>query len=232
MAGIYEDSWKLYKAHTENFSDDVLYYQEFIEGYDSLELFAGYGRLTNKLAESGADIEAVEIEPRFAQFIDLPKNRIHVMDVLDFQPGKKYDRIFAAYNSFCLLTSDEDVRRFFSLLDSYLKPGGLVSLSYYHTDFWDSAYRFSFDFEGDRIDYEPGFDLSEKDESGTGVWIDTFFAGEVKTQHKYVTKIYESSNDIEKAMAHTSLELREVVTDFNNENVEEPGWIDYVLERN
>ena len=92
---VYKDSWELYKYHGEQFNDDIDYYKDFCLGFDTLELFAGYGRLTNPLSAMGIAIETVELSRRFSEFIQLPPHKVHVMDVLDFQPSRQFDRVIA-----------------------------------------------------------------------------------------------------------------------------------------
>ena len=59
MQNLYEESWRLYKHHTESFLDDLNYYRSFCQGHKSLEMFAGFGRLANRLASVGIDIETI-----------------------------------------------------------------------------------------------------------------------------------------------------------------------------
>ncbi len=101
---LYAESWRLYKAHSEKCDEDFVYYLDFCKGFKSLELFAGYGRVTNFLVEHDIDIETVELEAEFAKFIKVNKDKNHITNVLTFNANKPFQRIFAAYNSLCLLT--------------------------------------------------------------------------------------------------------------------------------
>jgi len=231
MVRLYQNSWELYKAHTESFADDIKYYCEFAGGYKTLELFAGYGRIANQLLSHQQYLEVVEIEPEFAKFIDLQASRKHVCDVLTFEPSHYFERVFAAYNSFCLFVDEADIFRFFQLLDSYLVAGGRASLSYYHPDYWSDAIGYAFEYEGVMIDYVPSFDLSMRETDRTGIWIDSFHYGEQTIVHEYKTKVYETPKDVEKYLDGTSLTLINVVHDFNQKEVEEPGWQDFIFEK-
>ncbi|MEJ2045975.1 MAG: class I SAM-dependent methyltransferase [Reinekea sp.] len=233
MSTLYANSWKLYKAVTEFFSDDIAYYKEFIGNTHSLELFAGYGRVTNQLVEQGASIETVEILPEFSQFIELPANHKHVCNVLDFQPeiNGGYQRIFAAYNSFCLLTDSAEIQRFFHLLETWLQPNGLASLNYYHPDYWNVARQFNFQYKGQDVHYRPSFDLSNR-HNGVGRWIYEFELGDDrKVTYKYNTRIYETIDCLNKFLQNTTLVVESRVDNFNINNPMGPGWVDFILKK-
>lgn len=107
---LYAESWKLYKAQSETFIDDQEYYYNFCKNYKTLEMFAGYGRLTNFLAAKKVDIQIVELEREFAKFINIDPERKHIQDILSFTSSSKFQRIIAGYNSFCLFTKDDDIK--------------------------------------------------------------------------------------------------------------------------
>ena len=229
---VYKDSWELYKYHGEQFNDDIDYYKDFCLGFDTLELFAGYGRLTNPLSAMGIAIETVELSRRFSEFIQLPPHKVHVMDVLDFQPSRQFDRVIAGYNSFCLLRDDQQIREFFTQVERCLKPKGKASLNYYHQDYWDQAVEEEFIYDGQKIYYTPGFDLSQAHQ-GKGVWIDTYNneTGSFNKRYEYKTKIYQSHEEFCSYLSHTSLCLEKVVNEFGQQesDITEPGWRDFVL---
>jgi hypothetical protein len=122
-------------------------------------LFAGYGRLTNYLAAQKVDLEAVELEPEFAKFINLEKSKIHVKDVLTLS-SSHYERIIAGYNSFVLFTQETDIKQFFSVLDSLLAPGGYASLNYFDTNNWSEPTVTEFLANENKISYMTNFKLS------------------------------------------------------------------------
>lgn len=226
----YVDSWEIYKAHSEGFKDDYRYYYNFCNGFNTLELFAGYGRLSNHLVGLGIDLETVELEPNFAKFINLPANRNHVDNVLSYRPKQQFDRVIAGYNSFCLLTDDSDIRTFFIQLESFLKPGGKASLNYYHQNYWANAVAYNFIHNGIAVSYKPSFDLSLADQA-RGLWIDEYTTDTFSSRCEYPTRIYRDRLDLHTLFKHTSLELIEEVHEFNESNVSEPGWIDYVFQK-
>ena len=47
MINLYENSWLLYMKQHGEFVDDLNYYLEFTDQYTSLDLFAGFGRVSN-----------------------------------------------------------------------------------------------------------------------------------------------------------------------------------------
>lgn len=227
----YKDSWEIYKAHTSQFDDDFTYYLKFCTGYSTLDMFAGYGRITNHLVKNDVCVESVELEPELAKFITLPQYKNHICDILEFQSLHQFDRIIAPYNSFCLFTEDKNITRFFSQLNHLLTPGGLVSLSYYHQAYWQDAIVYAFEFKGHKIYYQPQFDLS-KLTNGNGTWIDVY---ELETNHtlrcEYPLRIYRNDDDLLQYTQNTNLVLVDKVINFNETKVSEPGWIDYVFQK-
>lgn len=233
---LYQESKMLYKAHTESFLEDLDYYYAFCKGKKSLEMFAGYGRLANPLLQKGIDLETVELEPYFANFINLPPAKNHFKNVLDFNSPHKFQRIFAAYNSFCLLLKEVEIRRFFSVLDNLLVSGGKISLSYFQTRYWPENPSGKFWFNGFEIEYRPNYDLSKAKE-GYGVWIDEYiFPNNHQTKHavfEYPVRIYHSEQDLKPFYEHTNLVLIDQVPNLGLDEkiVSELGWIDYVFEK-
>lgn len=231
MDEIYKNGWELYKTHTSTFVDDLEYYSSFIENHCALELFAGFGRVTNPLLARGHKIETVEILNSFSDFIELPENKKHVTNVLTFSPKQQFLRIFAAYNSFCLLTQDSDITIFFRQLEQWLAPGGKASLNYYHPDYWSDAVSDTFTIGGSTIKYTPAFDLSKRKTEKIGVWTDHFEISGQRESFNYMTRIYECADDLLPYLEGTGLRLVGSVENFNVENVKEPGWIDFILEK-
>lgn len=227
---LYSDSWKIYREHSQVFTDDLEYYANFVQGHRSLELFAGYGRVTNYLVKQNIPIDAMDLSPELVDFIDLPEGKKRVGDVLTFKVDAPYERVFAAYNSFCLLVSDSEVERFFSNLSSMLSPRGRASLNYYDTNYWPDAVAYSFDFEGKEIEYFPDYDLSAKD-AGRGRWTDRYKGDGIDFQHDYDVRVYNSSKDLLPFLEHTDLVLVEEVQNFRCSQVMEPGWVDFILEK-
>lgn len=231
MKTHYSDSWGLYKAHSEIFKVDLNYYLNFCKGFRALDLFAGYGRLTNRLIEEGIDVESVELESTFSEFINLPKEKKHVCSVLEFTTIKPFERVIAGYNSFCLLKKEEEIRAFFSRLHSWLTNDGLASISYYHTDFWSYVKGYSFEHNGNVIKYQPYYDLSEIDK-GRGVWVDEYYEENgVKHRYEYPVRVYQRTEDLQPFIKDAGLKLVEVIYDYNEPNLPEPGWIEFVLKK-
>jgi hypothetical protein len=227
MQDLYKESWRLYKHHTENFLDDLEYYRSFCFGKTSLELFAGFGRITNKLSKDGIDLETIELSPEFSNSIMLPASKKHIGDVTKIVLPRKFDRIFAAYNSFCLLTEDHQLYSFFDNISKMLADDGLISLSYYHPDYWDDAVPLQLTIDGVVVDYEPSFDLSKSNEK-KALWKDKYlFQGKV-VQHEYPVRIFDE-HDLRKFVEKSNLKIVDKVLNFNNSNISEPGWIDYII---
>ena len=231
MKDKYSESWEIYKAHSEVFEDDFAYYLDFCKNHSALELFAGYGRLSNYLAKKGVDLFTVELSQNFSDLIEIPSTNKIVADVLEFSSeDRKWDRIFAGYNSFCLFTKEEDIKNFFMRLSENLSNDGLASLNYYHVDYWKDAVEYEFEFKGKKVHYTPKFDLSERS-NGIGVWIDKYnFEGKIYT-HEYTVRVYEDSTDLEKFLNFANLKLVNEIKEFGRKNVMEPGWIDFVVSK-
>lgn len=236
MSNLYENSWKLYKAQSEIFTDDYEYYFNFCKNHKTLELFAGYGRLTNYLCNRGVDIEAIEFEPKFGEFITIDKSKIHIMDVLEFNSHTQYERIIAGYNSFCLFTSEIDIKRFFSLVDSLLMPGGYASLNYYDISNWKNALLTKIYNERNEINYLTNF-KSTSNNKEIGTWTDEYesaIANEFKKfKFEYPVRVYQNVDALYPFFKHTSLKLVDVIKDFGleSEKISESGWIDYVFQK-
>ncbi len=225
----YQDSWEIYKSHSEVFTDDLEYYREFCDGFKTLEICAGYGRVSNYLIKNKVEVHVNELSPSFAKFIELPMSQKHIGDVLALNIGLKFDRIIAAYNSFCLFQSEESARSFFSTLERHLSPTGKISLSYYHPDFWHQAVEYEFVFKGDKIKYYPSYDLSKAHLNG-GQWTDKYkLENGDSIEHSYEVRLYKNRSDVAQMINHTKLRIIDEVENFNNQNVLEPGWIDYIL---
>jgi SAM-dependent methyltransferase len=230
MVNLYRESWRLYKAHSERCHEDHAYYLDFCKGFKSLEIFAGYGRVTNFLAANKVDIAAVELEPEFAKFIEITKDKNHVADVLHFEAPEAFQRVMAAYNSFCLLTREEDIKKFFQQINSWLVKGGRASLSYYHPDYWINNQEDHFEYEGQRIRYVAKNDASKRKQK-RGVWIDEYHIGDQKIQFEYPIRVYENKEDLLPFLAGTDLVIVDIVQDYRNKNISDPGWVEYVLQK-
>lgn len=228
MKDHYNESWQLYIHHTEGFNDDLDYYRNFCKGKKSLELFAGYGRLTNQLLRDGIDIETIELSPEFAKLIALPAEKNHIGDVTQVVLPQRFERIFAAYNSFCLLTEDSQLHAFFRNMSKMLAADGEISLSYYHPDFWSDAVSTNMSIDGRSVTYEPSFDLTRRN-SKRAVWRDKYIFDEKILVHEYPVRIFETDEDLLPFLQAANLRIARKIRDFNNQIVSEPGWVDYLI---
>lgn len=236
MSNRYKESWQFYKAQSEGFTEDQEYYYNFCKNHKTLDLFAGYGRLANFLVERNVDVEIVEIEKEFAKFIKIAASKKHIQDVLTFTSTTQFARIIAGWNSFCLFTKEEDIKKFFSQINSLLAPGGYASLNYFDTSYWKDAPSGELIIDDIKINYAPSYDLSKAKE-GFGLWIDEYeFIQSNKTEKRrfeYPVRVYEHHNAIIPFYKHTSLKLVDVVENFGlkKEEISEPGWLDYVFKK-
>ncbi|MDG9668701.1 hypothetical protein ONV78_13240 [Hahella sp. CR1] len=221
---------QLYQSHSGDFTDDLDFYLKFCQGHSTLELFAGYGRVSNHLSSHGVELETVEISPFFSDQIQLPSSRKHVCDVRTFSSPKRFSRLFAAYNSFCLFTNDVDLRGLFRLIDQHLEPGGRASLNYYHPDYWGEAVEGDFELNGQRVNYIPAFDLSRRNEN-QGIWTDIYSVDEGARECSLSVRIVEDERDLLPFLEGLNLTLIQRVENFNRDNVVEPGWIDFIFEK-
>lgn len=230
MKNIAVDTEALYRALTESTTDDIDYYSSFVKDQTALELFAGFGRVSNHLASIGTDLETVELLRQYSEHINLTSSKVHTCDVLDFNPGKTYNRIFAAYNSFCLFTEDKDIQQFFRNLDMWLTSDGIISLSYYHPEFWHEVKPCDFIYKGTVVSYIPHYDLSNRSNK-KGIWTDEYIINSKSYFKEYYIQIYESERDLAPYLDGTNLQVIDVVANFNTprEELQEFGWIDFIL---
>ena len=227
----YEESWKLYKTHSDFFEYDFDYYYQFAKDKKTLEAFAGYGRLSNFLQSKNINLYANELSPDLASFIKIPPHKIHIGDFLEFKTPEKFERIIIAYNSFCLITEEEKAKEMFSKIENILQPAGMVSLSYYHPDFWPDSNIYEFNCDGDVVKYHSDFNLSNREQK-KGIWEDIYeFRGRIYN-HKYNVRVYENRDDLNKIMAHTRLRIVDEIKNYNDKRIVEEGWTEYVLQRN
>lgn len=231
MTNYYDKSWELYKAHSASFNEDFKYYLEFSNGFKTLELFAGYGRLTNFLFDNGVDVETVELEPNFAKYIAIPESKNHICNVLNFNSKQKFERIIAAYNSFCLLTNDSEIALFFRKLDSWLTKEGLVSLSYYHPDAWEALNGVSTKLDTlNNVTHISKCDLSKRNDK-IGIWIDEYHFNSKKEIYSYPVRIYETNDCLAPFLKGTGLKIKRIIHNYDCSDISDPGWIEFVLEK-
>ena len=222
---------ELYKGHTKALSHDVDFYSQFIGNHRALELFAGYGRVSNKLISKGHQLETVEILPKYAQCIDLPPGVNHVCNVLDFSTDEPFERIFVAADSFTLLTLDHEIQIFFNMLSESLTNGGQVALNIYHPDFWHTAIDYVFEIDGIPVKYSSDFDDSKRHTDKISVWFDMYEYDGKKDFIRYDIRVYEDESDFLPFIEKAGLRLVEKVDNFNRKDIFEPGWQDYIFEK-
>lgn len=227
MKNHYSDSWSLYKAQSGAFKEDFEYYLKLCLGRKTLEIFAGYGRLSNYLISNGVDLETVELEPKFARYINLPAERNHIGDVLAFESKFRYERIIGAYNSFCLLLSNEEIEAFFRTMSALLEPGGLLSLSYYPLDSWVDQPETSIECDGVVYKYQPRFDLTRIQEN-IAIWVDEFTNKSDTHVFRYPTRIYRDDKALTIFAEKSGLRFSETIVNYNK-NIENDKWIEYVF---
>lgn len=225
----YEKSWKFYKTHSDFFDYDFDYYYKLSLGKKTLEAFAGYGRLSNFLHSKDINLHVNELSSDLASFITIPTDKIHVGDFLEYKFKEKFERIIIAYNSFCLITSEVQVKQMFSNIENMLEPGGMVSLSYYHPDKWHDTNVYEFNCEGELVKYYSNYDLSNRNNK-EGIWEDIYEHKENKYHHRYNVRIYEDKADLNKMIAHTKLRLVDEIKNYNDIRIAEEGWIEYILQ--
>ncbi len=224
---LYENSWKLYKAATENLDFDYKYYLDFSRHYKTLDLCAGFGRVSNYLVEHGVDVTAVELEDEFIPFLKLNKDKIQHANILDLTGDNQFDRVISPYNSFCLFTGSS-VDKFFDMLSKVLRPDGLASISYYHQKHWYHLDEGEWNFILDGEEFTYTFDFS-KDKSDS-FWLDRFkllSSGEV-IEHKYPISIYDDFSELDIYCNKYGLVMTEIV---KHNYTLEPGWYDIIIRK-
>lgn len=224
MKNSYADNWKFYQALTNKIDFDIKYYQDFVATGRSLELFAGFGRVSNHLADK-LDY-AVELEPGFLESMTLPKEKKICADVLTLDPKKigQFDRIFAAYNSFCLFTEEKDIAKFFQILAALLKPDGKISLSYSQYQTWEKYEKDDWTITVDGKEYivHADFELNHPN----GKWIDIYKNDKASYRFEYPVHLYDDKAAVDAYANRYGLFVEKVV---EHKNAHEPGWVDFVL---
>ncbi len=189
----------------------------------TLELFAGYGRLSNFLVNKGINVHTVELSREFSDLIELPDYKKHVGDVTTTILKEKFERIIAGYNSFCLLKENNQIKSFFRNIKNMLANDGLVSLSYYHPDFWPNAESFTFLFNNKEVKYFPEYNLSKRSDK-IGIWRDRYVIENETEIHEYPVRIFENRNDLEPFVKKADLRIVGIIENYNNPKISEPGW--------
>ncbi|NMC51352.1 methyltransferase domain-containing protein [Candidatus Kuenenbacteria bacterium] len=99
-----------------------------IKGKTILDVGAGTGRLTLRLAEKGADVTAIDISPEILKILKKKNNKIKTMvadaESLPF-PDNSFDIIVAAF----LIVHLKDPKYFFTESYRVLKPGGILAIT-------------------------------------------------------------------------------------------------------
>lgn len=109
-------------------------------------------------------------------------------------------------------------------------------MNYFAADYWHDAPSCEMFVDGIKISYMPSYDLSKKSE-GYGLWIDNYeFIDNgklIKKSFEYPVRLYENADALLPFFKHTSLELINIVADFDLEKskISEPGSVDYVFKK-
>lgn len=226
---LYAKSWRLYKKESESFLQDLNYYTDFCRGKTCLEMFSGYGRLANHIKDISLSLDCVELEGNFTQFINLPKENIFIQDILKFKPKRKYERIYAGYNSFCLLTNDSDIHKFFKNLSEWISDDGKISLSYYDYNFWEETPGSNFKIDGKDCAYKPSY--KKVNSSSIAIWIDNFYLNETIVKFEYPVRVYNDPSEVVRFLGQHQLELVDVILDYNETSLKGSGWVEYVIKK-
>lgn len=228
---LYYDNWHYYKAQSDYFDYDHDFYLDLCTGKKTLELFAGYGRLSNVLINNGIDLETVELEPKFAKFINLPPAKNHVCDVLKMNLNKKFECIIGgAYNSFVLLIDDKDIYSYFQKMDSLLETGGILSISYNPLNEWNKLQPSTITVNAIDYIYTNNYDLSNLDKD-LATWIDEYRHNDQTLSFSYPTRVYKNDEDLLKFVKNTNFTLIEKVINYNR-NIPDDLWIEFILKKN
>ena len=163
-------------------------------------------------------------------YILLPEHKKYTCNVLDFNPNKQYDRIFAAFNSFCLITKDIEIHNFFNNLASLCKPNGLISLSYYPKDHWDDPSEFDFILNGKKISYYSTYKISQTDPTQAR-WFDHYQIDGHSYHYQFPIKLYHSDEILISYTKRNQLQLVDKINNYNKKDISIPGWIEYVFEK-
>ncbi len=87
-----------------------------------------------------------------------------------------------------------------------------------------------FDYDGQRVRHVQRNDMSKRKQK-LGKWIEEYYVGEQKMEFEYPIRGYENKEDLLSFLKGAKLELVDVVHDYNNKKISDPGWVEYVLEK-
>ena len=230
MGPVPED-WELYKGQTERIEHDVDFYRDFCSDRPSLELYAGFGRVANRLAAAGVDLDVVEPWPELARFIQLPPSRKHLVDPGAFRPERRYERVFAALNALGDFEDEAELHRFLVNLGSCLTEDGSGCLSYLPAKAWRHATPTEFEVEGRKVTHMPGWDLSTR-ARGRGLWFDHYIVGDHEgLVYSRDLILHDDPVRLQHRLSAAGLRLEAVVRDQNRALAREKGWIDFIVKR-
>lgn len=125
-----QDESLYYDILYDNYLDDLEFYKEFLGG-EVLELGCGTGRLTLPLARTGLNITGLDISAEYLRAAhSKTKKLLHCTpefiqaDMRDFNIDRKFDVIFAPFNTLCFLHTVPDISSCFDRVKKHLKPNG------------------------------------------------------------------------------------------------------------
>lgn len=119
--------------------------RELARGGRALELAVGDGRIAIPLAETGLDVDGIDISPNA---IDQIRAHPHgqavnasVADISDFSLGRKYSLIYCVANSLFNVTTQDGQLGCFEKVAEHLAPGGVFLLHSSYTPRWFESLR-------------------------------------------------------------------------------------------
>jgi SAM-dependent methyltransferase len=118
---------------------------DLARGGPVLELAVGDGRIAIPLADTGVQVDGIDISPNgIDQIRAHPRGtavNASVADISDFALDRKYSLIYCVANSLFNLTSQEDQLRCFERVAQHLAPGGVFLVHSSYTPRWFEGLR-------------------------------------------------------------------------------------------
>lgn len=122
-------------TESDEIADDVRFYLELAREVDgrTLEVGVGSGRIYLELLADGIDVDGFDLSAdmveqlrEYAEMVDLDPN-VWTADLLDFEPEREYDLVYAPEEVLNFFPSLDDQRAALETIHDALAPGGLFA---------------------------------------------------------------------------------------------------------
>jgi SAM-dependent methyltransferase len=135
VAGYWEDWVDIYDTFVRPPEDTPVTVDRLLDiapGPAALELGVGTGRVALPLAQAGLEVTGVDLSPGLLSQLARKDEQTLVAvvqaDIVDVDPGRSFDMIYAVFNTFCSLLTQERQVRCLTNAVQYLQESGIIVL--------------------------------------------------------------------------------------------------------